>query len=98
MESNNINETLGLTTKDENNKQNIEENKYPAIKTIIKIIKVFAIILGIISFIAALVANDYSGFVSISIIAGGLTIILLLVGVAEFFKIMIDIEFNTRNK
>lgn len=76
-------------------------DKYPALRTISGIYKVFAWIIGIVSIIVAAIflkAGETGLIFSlISIVVGGL-IVLGVLAVAESIMVFIDIEHNTRQK
>lgn len=76
-------------------------DKYPALRTISGIYKVFAWIIGIVTIIIAIIflkAGEMGIIFSlVSIVVGGL-IVLGVLAVAESIMVFIDIEHNTRQK
>jgi magnesium-transporting ATPase (P-type) len=76
----------------------VPDKKYPALRTISEIYKIFGWVLIIATIIIALVFLKVSGiFAMITIIVGAL-IVLGVFAVAESIMVFIDIEKNTRNK
>ncbi|HEY9170089.1 MAG TPA: hypothetical protein VIN72_11420 [Lutibacter sp.] len=86
-----------------NNSVQSSENyyKYPALRTISAVYKVFAWVIGIVTLMIAIMALDKGDMgitISlISIVIGGL-IVLGVLAVSESIKVFIDIEHNTRQK
>lgn len=83
------------------NKNELEssKSKYPALRTIVVICKVFAFIIGIAAVIIAIVcisqgqAGAMTGIIFLLI---GALIVIGLIAVSELIKVFIDIEYNTR--
>lgn len=86
-----------------NNSVQSSENyyKYPALRTISAVYKVFAWVIGIVTLMIAMLTWDQGNMgitISlISIVIGGL-IVLGVLAVSESIKVFIDIEHNTRQK
>lgn len=86
-----------------NNSVQSSENyyKYPALRTISAVYKIFAWVIGIVTLMIVIIALD-KGDIGItisliSIVIGGLFVLGVL-AVSESIKVFIDIEHNTRQK
>lgn len=82
------------------NQINNAYDKYPALRTISEIFKVFAWFIGIVTIIVTVIMFSKAGetgliFPLISVVVGGL-IVLGLLAFAESIMVFIDIEHNTR--
>jgi len=82
-------------------------NRYPALKSIVSILNVFAWIVGLIT-VTLTVFNIFGTFkeqninvISLISISGfliqGLFVSLILIAISESIKVLLDIEKNTRN-
>ncbi len=74
-------------------------HKYPALRTVSAILKLFALIIAIISAIAAVIfiGNGEGNLLTgLLILASGLLVVLITVALAEAIVVLVDIEFNTR--
>ncbi len=98
--------TLQKKTEAENILKNSDQSsnsydKYPALRIISGIYKIFAWIIGIVTIIVAVMSLNTGEmgliFSLISVVVGGL-IILGVLAVAESIMVFIDIEHNTRQK
>ncbi len=80
---------------------NNENEKYPALRTVSIIYKIFAWVIGLAAIVIAilLMQAGQAGliFAIISIVVGGL-IVLGVMAIAESILVLIDIEHNTRIK
>jgi hypothetical protein len=89
----------------ENEKKRIIKNRYPALLTISKILEIFGWILAIFTLIYVLVqlafvytlSKDLGGFAVLGILPIGGLFALFHFALAEIIKVIIDIEYNTRN-
>jgi|688.fasta_scaffold307185_2 hypothetical protein len=79
-----------------NSSSYLHERKYPALRTISDIYKIFGILVIIITIIIAFFLGNVSfGFTLIALVIGAL-IVLGVFAVSEAIKVFIDIEENTR--
>jgi len=83
----------------ENEKKRIIKNRYPALLTISKIIEIFAWILAIFTLLAFVytLSKDVGGDAVLAILPIGGLFALFHFAIAEIIKVIIDIEYNTRN-
>jgi len=73
-----------------------DETKYPALRTISVIYKIFGGLLVISTLIVAFVLGQQSGIFALITIISGMLIVLGVFAVAESIMVFIDIERNTR--
>ncbi len=77
------------------------KEKYPALRTIVKIYKITAWFFGFITLISAISAfaknnNFAESIISIAILFGSGFLVLITIATSEIIKVFLDIEYNTR--
>ncbi|GAB1453453.1 hypothetical protein MASR2M47_35090 [Draconibacterium sp.] len=76
-------------------------SKYPALRTIAGLYSLFAWIAGVIAVITAiyfLIQGESGLFFAIPILVIGVLIVLGVLAISESIMVLIDIEYNTRQK
>lgn len=93
--------TAAINISDKSDQNSNSYDKYPALRTISSVYKIFAWIVGIVTLIVATMFLNVGTigiiFSLISIVVGGL-IVLVVVAIGESIMVFIDIEHNTRQK
>jgi len=77
-------------------------SKYPALRTIAGVYSLFAFIVGLLAIISGAIyllkAGESGLILAIAIVIIGALVVLGLLALSESIKVLIDIEYNTRQK
>ena len=76
--------------------ESVPSVKYPALRAIVTVYKIFAVAVGVATAIAVGVALGQSVLISLLCLVVGVGTVISLLALAEGIKVFVDIEHNTR--